>query len=100
MFDGNLGTWYVKPYGIKLKRDAEPYHGKSFPVPRIHELTLKQELDQLKALKVINKVNCSQWGSTIFLIPTKVNTIQALAVPKTRKQLRQFIGMINFYHDM
>ena len=26
--------------------------------------------------------------------------IQALAVPKTRKQLRQFIGMINFYNYM
>ena len=33
-------------------------------------------------------------------IPKKVEAIQALAVPKTRKQLRQFIGMINFYRDM
>ena len=33
-------------------------------------------------------------------IPKKVKAIQALAVPKTRKQLRQFIGMINFYRDM
>ena len=30
----------------------------------------------------------------------KVEAIQAFAVPKTRKQLRQFIGMINFYPDM
>ena len=33
-------------------------------------------------------------------IPKKVEAIQALAVPKTRKQLRQFIGMINFYRDL
>ena len=33
-------------------------------------------------------------------IPKKVKAIQALAVPKTCKQLCQFIGMINFYHDM
>ena len=33
-------------------------------------------------------------------IPKKVEAIQALAVPKTCKQLRQFIGMINFYSDM
>ena len=33
-------------------------------------------------------------------IPKKVEAIQALAVPKTRKQLCQFIGMINFYCDM
>ena len=45
LFDGNLGTWQGKPYDIKLKPDAEPYHGKPFPVPSIHELTFKQELD-------------------------------------------------------
>ena len=33
-------------------------------------------------------------------IPKKVEAIQAVAVPKTRKQLRQFIGVINFYRDM
>ena len=42
LFDGNLGTWHGKPYDIKLKPDAEPYHGKPFHVPRIHELTFKQ----------------------------------------------------------
>ena len=45
LFGGNIGTWYVKPYDIKLKLDSEPYHGKPFPVPRIHELTFKKELD-------------------------------------------------------
>ena len=38
LFNGNLGIWYVKPYYIKLKPDAEPKL-KTFPVPRIHELT-------------------------------------------------------------
>ena len=33
-------------------------------------------------------------------IPKKVEAIKAPAVPKTRKQVRQFIGMINFYRDM
>ena len=27
LFDGNLGTWHGNPYDIKLKPDAEPYHG-------------------------------------------------------------------------
>ena len=35
----------------------------------------------------------------VMPIPKKVKAIQALAVPKTCKQLRQFIGMINFYRD-
>ena len=36
----------------------------------------------------------------VMPIPKKLEAIQALAVPKTRNQLRQFIGMINFYRDM
>ena len=36
----------------------------------------------------------------VMPIPKKVETIQALSVPKTCKILRQFIGMINFYGDM
>ena len=42
LFGGNLGSWHDTPYDIKLKPDAEPYHGKSFPGPHIHELTFKQ----------------------------------------------------------
>ena len=36
----------------------------------------------------------------VMTIPNKFKYIQALAVPKTCKKLRQFIGMINFYSDM
>ena len=36
----------------------------------------------------------------VIPIPKKVKAFQALAVPKTHKQLRHFIGMINFYRDM
>ena len=36
----------------------------------------------------------------VMPIPKKVEAIQALAVSKTLKQLRQFIGMVNFYCDM
>ena len=36
----------------------------------------------------------------VITIPKKVEAIQDLTVPKTRKKLRQFIGMINFYRDM
>ena len=79
MFDGNLVTWYVKPYDIKLKLDAEPYHDKPFPVPRIHELTFKQELDRLEYLKVIKKINHSQWGVPTFLIPKMDSTVRFIS---------------------
>ena len=36
----------------------------------------------------------------VMPIARKFENIQALAVPKTREKLRQFIGMISFYCDM
>ena len=36
----------------------------------------------------------------VMPITKKFEAIQALAVPKTCKTLRQFIDMINFYRDM
>ena len=79
MFDGNIGTWHGKPYDIKLKPDAEQYHGKPFTVPRIHELMFKQELDRLEYLKVIKKVNCYLWVAPTFLIPKKDSTVRFIS---------------------
>ena len=79
LFDGNLVTRNGKPYDIKLKTDAEPYHGKPFPVPRIHEITFKQELDQFEAVNVINKVNRSQWGAPKFIIPKKDSIVRFIS---------------------
>ena len=33
-------------------------------------------------------------------LPNKVQAIKNIAPPKTRKQLRSFIGMVNYYRDM
>ena len=79
LFDINLGTWHGKPYDIKLKQDAKQYHGKPFTFPRIHELTLKQEIDRLEALKVIKKVNLPQWGAPKFLITKKDSTVRFIS---------------------
>jgi hypothetical protein len=57
LFDGSLGTWNDKPYDIELKPDAKPYHSRPFPVPKIHEATLKIELECLTKAGVLKKVN-------------------------------------------
>ena len=91
LFDGNLGTWHGKPYDIKLKPDAEPYRGKPFPVPRIHELTFKQELDRLDYLKEIKKVNYSHGGAPTFLIPKEDSTVSFISdiIDLNKRILRQ-----------
>jgi hypothetical protein len=74
-FDGTLGKWNSTPYDIKLKECAEPYHARALPVPKIHELTLKKELDRLCTLQVLKKVNRSRWGAPTFIIPKKNNSV-------------------------
>jgi hypothetical protein len=64
LFDGLLGTWNAKPYNIELKPDAKPYHSRLFLVPKIHEVTLKIELECLTKVGVLRKVNQSEWVST------------------------------------
>ena len=47
LFDGTLGTWKSSPYEIELQDGVKPYHAHPFPIPRIHESTLKMELEGL-----------------------------------------------------
>jgi hypothetical protein len=59
MFDGTLGTWNAEPYNIELIKDAKPYHAKAFPVPRIHQQTMRSEVERLCEVGVLRKVNRS-----------------------------------------
>jgi hypothetical protein len=79
LFDGTIGTFTGAPYDIKLKDKAEPHHARPFPVPRIHELTLKSELDRLCELNVLKRVNRSQWGAPTFIIPKKDGTARFIS---------------------
>ncbi len=79
LFDGTLGTFNGEPYDIKLKENAEPFHTRPFPVPRIHEFTFKSELDRLCSLGVLKRVNRSQWGAPTFIIPKKDGTVRFIS---------------------
>ena len=47
MFDRTLGKYTGSDYSIELKKDANPYHAKPFPIPKIHKSTLKKEINRL-----------------------------------------------------
>jgi hypothetical protein len=47
LFDGKLGDWNTKTVSFELNEGAEPYHGKQFPVPRVHKDTIIKELNRL-----------------------------------------------------
>ena len=71
LFDGTLGTWNNEPYNIKLKEGAKLNHSRPFPFPKIHEHTLKVELDRIVKLGVLKQINASEWAAPTFIISKK-----------------------------
>ena len=75
LFDGTLGNWTDTTYDIELKPDAQPYHARAFPIPRVHTETLKYEVDRLCEIGVLKKVNRSEWAAPTFIIPKKDGSV-------------------------
>jgi hypothetical protein len=53
IFDGTLGDWTLPPVSIELKEGAKPYHGRPYPIPKVHKATLMKEIDRLIAIGVL-----------------------------------------------
>ena len=57
MFDGTLGNYTGNENDIELPEEAQPYHAKPFSIPKIHEETLKTEINKLVNMGVIKRKN-------------------------------------------
>ena len=79
LFDGSLGKWQGEDLDIELMPDAKPYHCKAFPIPKVHQETLKMEVDRLVNLGVLKKVNRSEWAAPTFIIPKKDGTVRFIS---------------------
>jgi hypothetical protein len=76
LFDGTLGVWNQEPVHLELKEGAKPFHGRPFPVPKIHKNTLIKELNRLCDLGVLEFQPESEWASPSFIIPKKDKTVR------------------------
>ena len=79
LFDGTLGKWTGDPYHIELKPNVTPYHARAFPIPRIHEQTLRNEVQRLCELGVLTRINHSEWGAPTFIIPKKDGSVRFIS---------------------
>ena len=79
LFDGSLGNWTGEDYQIELKDDVTPYHARPFPIPKIHEATLKMEVERLVKLGVLKKINRSTWAAPTFIIPKKDGSVRFIS---------------------
>ena len=52
---------------------------RPFPIPKIHEHTLKEELDQLIKVGVSKWINASKWATPTFIISKKDATVRFIS---------------------
>ena len=78
LFDGTLGKWNTKPVLIEMKPGAKPINSKWYNVPRINKLKFKNELKRLENIGVLERVQESEWGTPVFIIPKKEGTVCSL----------------------
>ena len=69
MLGGTLGNPISAKYNIELLEAAQLYHTKPFPIPIVHEETLKTEVNILVNMGVLKRKNKSKWVVPIFTIP-------------------------------
>ncbi len=79
LFDGMLGDWKLPPVSIELKEGAKPYHGRPYPIPKIHKATLMKKIDRLIAIGVLKWQPSSKWASPSFIIPKKDHTVRTIS---------------------
>jgi hypothetical protein len=75
LFDGTLGDWKAKPVLFYLKEGVSPYHGRAFPIPKIHKDAIIKEMERLCKLGVLERQPASEWASLSFIVPKKDRTI-------------------------
>ena len=61
MFNGTLRNYTNTEYRIDLLEGAQPYHTKPFPIPKVHEETLRTEINRLVNIGVLKGKNNSEW---------------------------------------
>ena len=79
LFDGTLGKWNMDDYDVELRPDAKPYHARAYPIPRVHQATLRLEVERLVKAGVLKKVNRSEWAAPTFIIPKKDGSVRFIS---------------------
>lgn len=79
LFDGTLGTWSDVKHDIEVRKGAEPYHAKAYPIPQAYVNTLKVEVERLCEVGVLKRVNRSEWAAPTFVIPKKDGSVRFIS---------------------
>ena len=81
MFAGKLGKWKGEEVHFDLKEGVTPWHGRPYPVAKVHEGVLKREVARLCEIDVLEPITQEQskgWGSPSFVIAKPNGTVRFL----------------------
>ena len=76
MFGGTPGDWNTDPVNLKLNLDYKPFNCKYYLVPIINKDTCHKYLKHLFKIRVLTPVQQSQYGTSVFIIPNKEETVR------------------------
>jgi hypothetical protein len=79
LFDGMLRDWKLLPVSFELKEGSKPYHGRPYPIPKIHKATLMKEVNCLVAIGVLKWQPLSKWASPSFIISMENQTVRTMS---------------------
>jgi hypothetical protein len=79
LFDGTLDDWKTKLVSFQVKEGVSPYHGRAFPVPKIHKDTIMKEVERLFQLGELERQPASEGALPSFSIPKKDKTLRSLS---------------------
>ncbi len=65
LFDGTLDDWKTKLVSFQLKEGVSPYHGRAFPVSKVHKETIIKEVERLPT-GGIREAACILMGFALF----------------------------------
>jgi hypothetical protein len=74
-----LRDWKLPPVSIELKEGAKPYHGRPYPIPKVHKATLMKEINHLILIGVLKWQPSSKWASPSFIISKKDHTVHTIS---------------------
>ena len=75
MFDVTSGDWDTDSVNLKLKTGSKPFNRKYYPVHRINKDNFRKELKHLLEIGVLTPVQQRQYGTTVFILPKKEETV-------------------------
>ncbi len=87
----NSGRRYAIIAVKLLKEGAKPFHGRPYPIPKVHKATLMKKIDQLVSIGVMKWQPYSQWASPSFIIPKKKKDLTVRTISDFRELNKRIV---------